>query len=68
MSALKYTAIVTVSLVCPKGKVLKTKTDTVPLEVEAKDFKDHKDADSYVKGELSTLLAAGTSNIEACFV
>lgn len=68
MSTRKYTAIVTVSLVSPDGKVLGTKTEDVTLPVDMADFpKGVKAADSYMKSELNIMLAAGAHNIESCF-
>ncbi len=64
----KYTAIVTVSLVSPDGKVLDTKTESVNLDVDMKDFPEGPTtADEHMKDELGAMLAAGAYNIESCF-
>ncbi len=65
MASRKYTAILTLTLVSPDGKVLGTKTENVKLKLDMNGF--GSEADQYMKGEIGTLLAAGASNVENCF-
>ena len=67
MTKRKYTAIVTVTLITPKGKVLGTKAEDVTLKLNMKEFASAPQADDYMEDELNTLLAAGVHNIEECF-
>lgn len=67
-SSRKYTAIVTMTLVSPEGKVLGTKSEDVTLKLDMQDFPDgNKEADKHMKSEINSMLGAAAFKVEDCF-
>ena len=67
MQTRKYTAIVTVTVVSPEGKLIATHTEDVALELDMNDFANEAGADKFMADESTTLLAAAAANVEGCF-
>ncbi len=63
----KYKAIVTVTLMSPEGELLATEAEDAELELDMSEFVSNAEADKYVTGECSTILAAAAGTVEVCF-